>query len=127
MTSTFANIRPTHIPGKGRGLVARQAIAPGDVIDRCPTIHLSAADCELMERSAVGDYYFAHPEDAEVGVVVLGLTSLCNHSEIPNAELRWLLEDGVGWIAELYALRAIAAGEEITRRYRCLPWFLVAS
>ncbi len=127
MTTTLANIRTAQIPGKGRGLVAGEAIAPGDVIDRCPTIHLSAADCELMERSAVGDYYFAHPEDTEAGVVVLGHISLCNHSEMPNAELRWRIEDGVGWVAELFALRAIAAGEEITRRYRCPPWFLVAS
>lgn len=127
MTTALASIRPTHIPGKGRGLVAGESIASNAVIDRCPTIHLSAADCELMERSAVGDYYFAHPEDAEAGMVVLGLTSLCNHSEMPNAELRWRLEDGVGWVAELFALRAIAAGEEITRRYRCPPWFLVAS
>ncbi|MDH5558751.1 MAG: SET domain-containing protein-lysine N-methyltransferase [Alphaproteobacteria bacterium] len=120
-------ISPRQILGKGRGLIAREAIAAGDLIDDSPTILLSAADCDLMERSAVGDYYFAHPEDSESGLVVLGLISLCNHSDTPNAELRWRHEDGVGWVAELYALRPIAATEEVTRRYRCRPWFEVAS
>lgn len=127
MTAAVSSIRPAHIPGKGRGLVASQPIAAGDVVDRSTTIPLSAADCDLMENSAVGDYYFAHPEDVEAGLVVLGLTSLCNHSEMPNAELRWQRDEGIGWIAELYALRPIAAGEEVTRRYRCPPWFNVAS
>jgi hypothetical protein len=107
--------------------MASEAIASGDVIDRSTTIPLSAADCDLLELSAVGDYYFAHPEDAEAGLVVLGLTSLCNHSNMPNAELRWQRDDSVGWLAELYALRPIAEGEEVTRRYRCDPWFKVAS
>lgn len=127
MTIAVSRIRAAHIPGKGRGLMASEAIASGDVIDRSTTIPLSAADCDLLELSAVGDYYFAHPEDAEAGLVVLGLTSLCNYSNMPNAELRWQRDDSVGWLAELYALRPIAEGEEVTRRYRCDPWFKVAS
>lgn len=127
MTAAPANIRPAPVPGKGRGMVAARAFAAGEVIELAPTIHLSPADCDLMEQSAVGDYYFAHPADPEAGMVVLGLTSLCNHSDRPNADLRWRQEDGVGWIAELYALAPITTGEEITRRYRCLPWFTVSS
>lgn len=115
------------VRGKGRGLVAVAAIDAGESIETCPTIPLSAADCELLERTAVGDYYFAHPEDDALGMLPLGLVTICNHADAPNAETRWRNLDGIGWVVELVALRPIGAGEEITRRYACLPWFSLAS
>lgn len=118
---------PAAIAGKGRGVRALQGIAAGAVIEAAPTILLSSQDCELIERTPVGDYYFAHPENEEEGLVILGLASLANHAERPNAELRWRCQEQIGWIAELVALRPIAQGEEVTRRYRCQPWFRVVA
>jgi len=114
---------PVAIAGKGRGLRAVRPIGLGEIIESAPTIVLSAHDCEVIERTPVGDYYFAHPDSAEDGLVVLGLTSLCNYAEAPNAEVRWRHVEGVGWLADLIAVRGIDSGEEITRRYRCHPWF----
>lgn len=127
MMSRIVKAEPTIIPGKGRGLRAIGQLAPGEMIESAVTIALSSPDCDTIERTAIGEYYFAHPNDDQEGLVILGLASLCNHADVPNAEVRWRHEDGLGWIAELVALRAIGAGEEITRRYHCRPWFQNAS
>jgi hypothetical protein len=117
----FAVVVP--IPGKGRGIRAAVALDAGQVIEVAPTVHLSADDCDRLESTALGDYYFAHPESDRDGLFVLGLTSVANHSFEPNADTEWRFEPAVGWQAVLRARRPIAAGEEITRRYRCVPWF----
>jgi len=122
-----AKVTTCAIPPKGRGVRASEDIAAGELIESAATIVLSAADTERVAGTAVDDYYFAHPGNDEEGLVILGVASLCNHSDWPSAEVRWRFEDGVGWIADLVALRAVAAGEEVTRRYRCAPWFAVAS
>lgn len=114
-------------PGKGRGLCALAPLEAGELLDRAPSVLLSSADCDLLEKTSLGDFYFAHPENGDDGLLLLGRASLCNFAEDPNADVRWQREEGIGWIAELVALRPIAAGEEITYRYRCGPWFEVAS
>ncbi|MCA8929929.1 MAG: SET domain-containing protein-lysine N-methyltransferase [Alphaproteobacteria bacterium] len=113
------------IAGKGRGIVAAGPIAAGDLILTDPTVELSAADCRALGPTPIEDYHFAHPEDAELGLLVLGLASLANHADAPNAATEYCRADGLGWLVMLRALRAIAAGEEITRRYACEPWFPV--
>lgn len=113
-------------PGKGRGVFATAAISRGTVIEQAPALLLSSEDCERLEQTGVGDYYFAHPDNAEDGLLPLGISTLLNHAGDPNAETRWHREEGVGWLVRLIALRDIAPGEEITRRYRCPPWFEVA-
>ena len=113
------------LPGKGRGLVAKIAIAAGKVIDAAPAVVLSGEDCDRLEATVLGNYYFAHPDSAQHGMFVLGLPSVANHSDEPNTTIAWRHEDGTGWTAELTALRDIAAGEELCFRYRCPPWFPV--
>ena len=125
MLQRLSKIETVSVPGKGRGVRAVVAIARGEEMEVAPTILLSSEDCDRIEGIPLGDYYFAHPTNADDGLVVLGLASLCNHAENPNAEVRWHEDSGVGWLARLTALRAIGAGEEITRRYRCPPWFEV--
>lgn len=122
-----AKVRFAAVPGKGRALVALATIDEGEVIDLAPTIALGAKDCALVEQTPIGDYYFAHPDDPEGGVVVLGLASLCNHADAPNADIRWRRDAAAGLLVELFALRPVAVGEEITRRYACAPWFQLAS
>ncbi len=126
MPKRLSRIEAVPIPGKGRGVQAVEAIAPGELLELATTILLSSAECDRIEGTTMGDYYFAHPANTEEGLVVLGLASLCNHAEDPNAEVRWEEAPGLGWIAKLVSLRAIAPGEEVTRRYRCPPWFPVA-
>jgi hypothetical protein len=113
----------TTIPGKGRGVVAERAIAEGEIIDRAWTVELSGVECDVISQTVIDHYYFAHPASDDMGLLVLGLASIANHSDDPNAQVDWRLEPGIGWVGHLVALRSIAAGEEITRRYACAPWF----
>ena len=127
MSVEIRKAEPATIAGKGRGIRAIAPIDAGTVIEAAPTILLSSRDCVLIERTPVGDYYFAHPDNDEDGLVILGLASLANHADQPNAELRWRRVDQIGWIAELVALQTIDRNEEITRRYSCAPWFRVVA
>jgi len=120
-------IAPGVSPGRGRGLFATAPHVPGEVLERCCTVPLTSEQCDALEGILpLGNYYFRHPENAEEGLLLLGLISLANHAEEPNALVRYVHSEGTGWTAELVALRPIAAGEEITHRYRCPPWFKVA-
>lgn len=111
-------------PGRGRGLFAAERVVSGEIIDRACTVYIDADQAKALDLMLpLGDFYFQHPLAKDEGLMALGLASLCNHAEDPNADVRF--EDGgaLGWIAVLYALRDIAAGEEITYRYRCPIWF----
>lgn len=120
-------IRPMTAPGKGRGVFAVTDIAQGQIVETSCTIELGVEDCQIVKPTPVEDYYFEHPEDKARGLVVLGLASLCNHSESPNVDTSFRKDGGLGWITVLTANRPIAKGEEITRRYACPPWFKIAS
>jgi SET domain-containing protein len=109
--------------GKGRGVFAVRAIAPGELLETAPAIALGAADTDALVGLTLDAYYFAHPEDAEGGLVALGLSTLVNHAESPNAETAFTRDEAGGWTVTLRALRRIGAGEEITRRYACALWF----
>lgn len=117
---------PFAVPGKGRGVRATKELMPGDVIMRDCTIPLSAKDCVMLLPTAIEDYYFAHPEDPAQGLMVLGLASLCNHSDDPSANTIIERDSALGWIVTLTATRVLRLGAEITRRYACQPWFDVA-
>jgi SET domain-containing protein len=122
-----ATVAPGMSPGRGRGLFAMAPIAAGEVIERVCSIPLTSAQCDALEGILpLGDYYFRHPENEEEGLLLLGLVSLANHSDNPNAFVRFVRNDDIGWIAEVVASCPIAPGTEITHRYRCAPWFQVA-
>lgn len=115
---------PGASPGRGRGLFAFQAIPAGALIERACTIPIAAEQCSVLDGlQPLGDFYFQHPEDDAAGLLVLGLASLCNHADPANAEVLFVPGGGLGWLADLIALRAIREGEEITYRYRCPLWF----
>ena len=112
----------------GRGLFALVPIASGSVIDRACTVEIAEAQSRPLDAMRpIGDYYFAHPENPRAGLMAFGLMSFCNHADLASADLRWTKDDALGWIADLVALKPIAASEEITYRYRCPLWFSVES
>jgi hypothetical protein len=113
------------VAGKGRGVRAAYALSPGDVVEVASTIELTGAEALQMDETPLGPYYLEHPLDSQAGVVVLGLVSLVNHADRPNAAVEWLRDPDTGWFAVLRILRPVAAGEEITHRYQCPPWFEV--
>ncbi len=108
---------------KGRGVFARAPIAAGGLIEAAPVIIVPAAECPLLDRTILHDYYFhwdGDPDGEGRGAVALGLVALCNHSRRPRARVRRNFAQGT---LDLIALVPIAAGEEITIDYNCPLWF----
>ena len=115
---------PGTSPGRGRGLFAVAPIARGEIIDRACTVFVSDEQTNALENmKPLGEFYFQHPRSKEDGLIVLGLPSLCNHANSPNADVRFIDSGECGWVAELYALDGINPGDEITYKYRCELWF----
>jgi len=110
------------IAGKGRGTVAIQPIPKGTLIERAPAATFPAAEREIVDKTLLGDYYFVPPADYRPdhkfveGHLVLGLCSISNHTQDPNARMIWT-EDECGTWGELTATRDIAEGEEVTIFY----------
>lgn len=119
--------RLAQVAGKGRGLLATQAIPVGTLIERAPAVRLAPADRELIDRTALFPYTFADPETFGSGshgcLIVFGQLTFCNHSESPNAVIRWT-EDEAGLWALLESVSAIANGEEITLFYTNISEYL---
>lgn len=109
---------------KGRGLVATQAIAEGTAIATCPVIVYDDADAGRISKTRLGDYNFRFGGRQNRSCIVLGVISLCNHAEQPNAEIQCHEAEQM---VTLVALRAIAEGEEICIRYRRPLWFTPAA
>jgi SET domain-containing protein len=114
-------------PLKGRGVFTGAPIAAGAVIEAAPVIIVPAAQCPLLDRTILHDYYFHWDGDPDggpggegSGAVALGLVALCNHSRRPRARVRRNLAQQT---LDLVALAPIAAGEEITIDYNCPLWF----
>ena len=110
-------------PAKGRGIFATAPIAAGALIEAAPVIIVSAAECPLLDKTILHDYYFhwdGDPDGVGRGAVALGLLALCNHSRRPRARVRRNYAQGT---LDLVALTAIAAGDEITIDYNCPLWF----
>lgn len=105
-------------PGRGRGVFACRSFAPGETVEEAPVILLPEPDWRLLNRTALEHYYYSWTPEADA--LVLGLGCFYNHSETPNVDAcRVLAEERMRFVA----LREIAAGEELTIRYRCPLWF----
>ena len=109
---------------KGRGLVATEAIPQGISIVTCPVIVYDDADAGRISKTRLGDYNFRFGERQNRSCIVLGVISLCNHAEVPNAEI---VCDEQELSVTLVSVRAISEGEEICIRYRRPLWFTPAA
>jgi SET domain-containing protein len=112
-------VRPAE--GKGRGVFAERAFARGELIERTPVIVLPGNQWELLEQTALRDYYFDWGSEAAVPV---GFAMIYNHSEHPNVRVFRHVSEGV---VEIVALRDITLGEELTHHYHCRPWFRIGA
>jgi hypothetical protein len=107
-----ADVEVRSSPAVGRGVFARRAFVRGDLIERCPVIVLGGDDVGAVQRTDLGRYPYGWGEGRSA--VVLGFGSLYNHGDEPNAG--WLpVEHEL--VMEYWALRPIAAGEEILVSY----------
>jgi len=109
--------------GRGRGLFAREAIAPGTLIEAAPIIILPWAQCAAFDRTVIYDYYFhwdGDPDGEGRGALGLGLLTLCNHSSRPRARVD---RNHARQTLDLVAILPIWPDEEVTIDYGCSLWF----
>lgn len=112
-------LRLTEIDGKGRGVVALEPIQSGALLEIAPVIPLAAAS-QPPRTSVLYDYPFLWDDPPYIEAIALGLISMINHSDTPNAQFE---TDIPNRVVRLTALRDIAAGEEVTFDYGIELWF----
>jgi SET domain-containing protein len=113
-------LRIAHFPGKGRGVLAAEAIRPGEVIEVAPVLVLTPREKPELGRPVLGEYSFewgTGPDDDgpyDIHALALGYGALYNHAPTPNARYE---HDYQLPALRFIALRDIAEGEEITINY----------
>ena len=108
---------------RGRGVFAREPIAADTLVEAAPVIIVPAAECRLLDRTILYNYYFhwdGDPDGEGRGAVGLGLVSLCNHASRPRARVD---RNFIRHTLDLVAIADIGPGEEITIDYGCELWF----
>ncbi|MCB0562304.1 MAG: SET domain-containing protein-lysine N-methyltransferase [Lewinellaceae bacterium] len=105
-------------PLGGRGVFTAAPILEGSLIEVCPVIVMPGNHRRHLDETGLYDYYFIWGEEDGQCAIALGYGSLYNHSFEPNSEYR---ADLTGLTLDFYALRDIAAGEEITVNYNGDP------
>ncbi|CAA6604384.1 Lysine methyltransferase [Rhodospirillaceae bacterium LM-1] len=122
-------VRIVVFEGRGRGIVAAEPIKKGELIERSPVLVIPETDRHKIDESILFTYVFMWEKDTTEedlysrkgrAGVTLGYTSLCNHSNDPNADFDRLIDES---LLDLFAVRDIAEGEEITIDYQMTLWF----
>lgn len=122
-------VRIVDFDGKGRGIVAAEPIKKGELIERSPVLIIPETDRCKTDESVLFTYVFMWEKNTTEedlykrrgrAGVTLGYTSLCNHSATPNADFDRLIDEK---LLDLFALKDIAEGEEITIDYQMTLWF----
>ena len=115
--------------GKGRGVFTIDAIPAQALIESCEVLVVPADERARIDTTVLYNYYFGWGAERTEGAIALGCGSLYNHSYQPNARYE---KDLINRRISFFALRAIAAGEEITVNYNGTPedrqpvWFPVS-
>ncbi|MEL6988949.1 MAG: SET domain-containing protein [Bacteroidota bacterium] len=99
---------------KGRGIFTTEKINKGDLIEVCPLIIIPKDQVKQIHESKLHDYYFLWGEDQKEIAIALGYGSLYNHQLHPNADF---LLDLVNETIDIFCIKDIGAGEEITINY----------
>jgi hypothetical protein len=102
----------------GRGVFTAVAIPEGSLIEICPVVVLTGHDLKLIHQTRLHDYYFLWGDEQDQCAIALGYGSLYNHSVHSNAHYEMNLDDET---IEIYAVRDIEAGAEITVNYNGEP------
>lgn len=124
-----AGLRAVSIAGKGRGIVAERAMRAGEIIERAPVLIVPEAQRAALDSTSVGNYIFMWEHDSVAedlyagtgrAAIVLGFSSLLNHSDSANCDFVRYID---AYALDLFALRDISAGEELTINYGLKLWF----
>lgn len=101
---------------KGRGVVALQSIARGEVFESAPVIVIPGEQSGSLRQTALSSYYYEWVDGH--AAIALGYGSVYNHSYRPSACFKLI---GPELRIEFVALRDIQPGEEITINYNGEP------
>lgn len=102
----------------GRGVFTAEPLSAGDIIEICPVIVLPPEQLTIIHNSKLHDYYFLWGPDQDRPAIALGYGSIYNHAYEANANYRF---DYVNNTIDFFAVKPIAAGEEITVNYNGEP------
>jgi SET domain-containing protein len=102
----------------GKGVFAARDIEVGEIIEICPVLLFPKSQLEYVRQTVLDDYYFDWGDDGQWYAFALGYGSLYNHSYEANAEYGM---DFDAHTIDVYSVRPIAAGEEITINYNGEP------
>ena len=109
-------VKIVKIKGKGRGVIATDSIASGEVIEICPFFVLSDVDTEHVTKKSDHLRFYAL-ELTKINKQVLmysGYGMVYNHSFSPNSEIEYQSGEDV---VTIRALVGIEPGQEITFDY----------
>lgn len=116
-------------PGKGRGVVAAEPIAEGELIERAPVVVMPAEERAWMDKGLLFTYVFMwekglseqelYKGNGKAGIA-LGYISLLNHSYTANCTFVRRFDQQ---LLDVVALRPIKPGEELTIDYQMDLWF----
>jgi len=111
-------IKIVDIKGKGRGVVATEDIAKGEIIETCPIIFISDKEAKMIEKNPdVLKYYYLWQYSINKHCIMLGYGSIYNHSkENPNADIDYNTENPQNYLI-FEAIKDIKAGQEIVMDY----------
>ena len=98
----------------GRAVFATRRIRADTLLMQAPLLLVPAVQRDHLAATLVDDYVYEWDEDG-TAALVLGISSICNHHDEPNAFL-WLLPETS--TAELWSTEPIRAGAEVTVSYR---------
>ena len=102
----------------GRGVFAASDISQGQIIEICPVLVFDKNELPHVRQTILDNYYFDWGEEGDYFAFCLGYGSLYNHVHHSNAEYAM---DFTAQTIDIYAVRDIPAGEEITINYNGEP------
>jgi SET domain-containing protein len=108
----------SYSPGRGRGVFTTEAICEGDLIEICQVIVMPSSELPVVHKTVLHDYYFLWGDALTECAIALGFGSLYNHETQPNANFILDLDNET---IDIYAIRDIEAGKEITLNYHGEP------
>ena len=106
------------VTGKGRGVFAARDFSRGELVERAPVITFPAKDVDLIDETALADYYYKWGNGHFA--LALGYGSLYNYSATPNLSFR---TDLLNKVMLYRAKKAIRKDQELTINYLCDLWF----
>jgi SET domain-containing protein len=96
--------------GMGRGVFARKDIRKGTVIESAPIIEISEKDWKVIDQTQLRNYLYGYDKKRFAAAHALGVASLFNHSDDPQATYKVLKEER---LIKVWLMKDVKRGEQI--------------